>query len=504
MGSGSEGLILAIDQGTTGTTALVVQDDGHIAGRGYAHVAQHYPRPGWVEHDPLQLWETVLDAAGQALAAAGNPPLSAIGITNQRETTIIWDRQTGEPFAPAIVWQCRRTADRCAALRRAGLAPLFYERTGLVVDAYFSGTKIQWLLEHVPGLRAAAERGDALFGTVDSWLAWKLTGGAAHVTDVSNASRTLLLDLATVSWSPELLRVLDVPAAMLPRVVPSSGVVGETAACGPIPAGVPIAGIAGDQQAALFGQACYAPGSAKTTYGTGCFLLLTTGEQIPRSKHRLLTTIAWQLGAEAPVCYALEGSVFAGGSVVQWLRDELGLVATAAETAALAATVPDTGGVYLVPAFTGLGAPYWDEEARGTIVGLTRGTTRAHLVRAALEAIAHQVADVVEAMEADAGTPLIEMRVDGGAAANDFLMQAQADLLGRPVVRPKLLETTALGAAALAGLATGVWPSPIAIAARLEIDRRFEPAMSAAEREHRRAGWREAVARTLSRRPASQ
>ena len=495
----ADAVILAIDQGTTGTTALALNRAGDVVARGYARVQQYYPQPGWVEHDPLQLWQTVLDAAAEALHGAGSPAVHAIGITTQRETTIVWDRRTGQPAGPAIVWQCRRTARRCDELQAAGLAPLFQERTGLVLDAYFSGTKVQWLLEHVPGLREQATRGDALFGTVDSWLLWRLTGGRVHATDVSNASRTLLLDVDTGSWSPDLLRILGVPKAMLPRVVPSSGVIGETVAAGPIPAGVPVAGIAGDQQAALFGQACFQPGTAKTTYGTGCFLLLNTGGQRVHSRHRLLSTIAWQLGAGAPLTYALEGSVFTGGAAIQWLRDELGLIATAAETAQIAASVPDTAGVFFVPAFTGLGAPYWDPDARGLIAGLTRGTTRAHLVRAALEAIAHQVADVVEAMKQDAGTPLLEMKVDGGAAENDFLLQFQADLLGCPVVRPRLLETTAFGAGALAGLAIGFWPSTDALAGTWRADRRFEPVLPASQRAAQRAAWKEAVARAMAR-----
>jgi glycerol kinase len=491
--------VLAIDQGTTGTTVLVVDSTGAVVSRGYAPVTQRYPQPGWVEHDAQQIWQTVLDAAGQALAGAGDIRLTAIGITNQRETTVVWDRATGQPVAPAIVWQCRRTAERCDALRREGRGEYFQKRTGLVLDAYFSGTKLEWLLTHVPGLRERAAAGDALFGTVDSWLIWNLTGGAVHATDSSNASRTLLLDIGTAAWAPDLMETLGVPAAMLPRIVPSSAVIGASVAAGAIPAGVPIAGVAGDQQAALFGQGCFAPGRAKTTYGTGCFLLLNTGHRRVRSEHQLLSTIAWWLGNEAPV-YALEGSVFAGGAVVQWLRDELGLIQSAAETAALAASVRDTGGVYLVPAFTGLGAPYWDQGARGLITGLTRGTSRAQLVRAALEGIAHQVVDVAEAMAADAGSPFVELRADGGAAANDVLMQLQADLLGCPVLRPAMLETTALGAAALAGLATGVWRSTDDLAGAFRIEREFVPRMSEAERHRHRAGWQEAVARARSSR----
>ncbi|HEU5318088.1 MAG TPA: glycerol kinase GlpK [Chloroflexota bacterium] len=491
--------LLAIDQGTTGTTALVIDEGGSILSRGYAAVTQHYPQPGWVDHDATQIWQTVLDATSQALSAAPSRQLTGIGITNQRETTVLWDRRSGEPLAPAIVWQCRRTASRCDELRAEGAAPLFQERTGLVLDAYFSGTKIEWLLDHVPTARARAEAGDLAFGTIDAWLVYRLTGGTAHVTDVSNASRTLLFDIHRGEWSEELLARLRVPTRVLPEVIPSSsvaGYVGDDA--GQVPAGTPIAGIAGDQQAALFGQACFTPGSAKTTYGTGCFLLLNTGPTPVPSRNQLLTTVAWQLERQGGLTYALEGSVFIGGAVVQWLRDELGLIDTAAETATIASSVPDTGGVYLVPAFTGLGAPYWDQAARGAIVGLTRGTGRAHLVRAALEGIAHQVTDVVEAMGSDAGTPLTEMRVDGGAAANDFLMQVQADLLGVPVTRPANLETTAFGAAALAGLTVGVWSSLGEVAATLAADRTFEPRMAPTERERIRAGWHDAVRRTRS------
>ena len=492
----AEPFVLAIDQGTTGTTALAVGRSGEVLARGYAPVDQFYPQPGWVEHDPLQLWRTVLDASGKALAALGGGARPvAIGLTNQRETTVVWDRRSGQPVGPAIVWQCRRTAQRCDELRHAGMSGLFQERTGLVLDAYFSGTKLQWLLEHVPGLATRAEAGEVAFGTVDSWMLWNLTGGRVHATDVSNASRTLLLDVDAGAWAPDLLSTLHVPEAILPRVVPSCGVVAETAGSGPIAAGVPIAGIAGDQQAALFGQACFSAGDAKTTYGTGCFLLLTTGPQRALSQNRLLSTVAWRLGAAAPLEYALEGSVFTGGSVVQWLRDELGLIASASETAALAGSVADNGGVSFVPAFTGLGAPYWDQHARGTITGLTRGTTRAHLVRAALEGVAQQVADVVEAMAADSGAGLAQMNVDGGAAANDFLMQFQADVLGCPVERPAQLETTGLGAAYLAGLATGFWPDVDSVAGARSVERRFEPLMGEAARLELRAAWRAAVER---------
>ena len=516
-------ILLAIDQGTTGTTALAIDGQpstraagaqgvrgsgsggGRIVGRGYAPVTQHYPHPAWVEHDATQIWQTVLDSTSQALTAAGSPTPTAIGITNQRETTLLWDRHTGEPLAPAIVWQCRRTAARCDELRAKHLAPLFQSITGLVLDAYFSGTKIEWLLDHVPGARQRAAAGDLCAGTIDSWLVYKLTGGETHLTDVTNASRTLLYDIHAATWSDRLLEQLHVPASLLPRVVPSSGVIAETASLpgSAIAAGIPIAGIAGDQQSALFGQAAFASGSAKTTYGTGCFLLLNTGETAVTSQNQLLTTIAWQLEAGAPLTYALEGSVFIGGAVVQWLRDELQLIESAAETAQIAQSVPDSAGVYVVPAFAGLGAPYWDQDARGAIVGLTRGAGRAHVVRAALEGIAHQVADVVEAMNADSGQPLAEMRVDGGAAANDFLMQFQADVLGVPVKRPVNLETTAFGAAALAGLATGMWSTLDEIAATLAVERTFEPHMGATERDRLRAGWKDAVRRTRATAGAS-
>jgi glycerol kinase len=497
-----ERTVLAIDQGTTGTTVLVINQDGRVLGRGYAAVQQHYPQPAWVEHDPEQIWQTVLQAAELALAQAGTEArasLAGLGITNQRETTVLWNRRTGEPVERAIVWQDRRTAARCDSLRAAGKAGLFQERAGLVLDAYFSGTKVEWLLEHTPGAREVAEASDLCFGTVDTWLIWKLTGGEVHATDPSNASRTLLYDIHEGAWSDALLAELNVPRAILPQVLPSSGVFGSVAGgLGHLPAGLPIAGIAGDQQAALFGQACFTEGTAKTTYGTGCFLLLNTGAQPVASRQQLLTTVAWRLGERVPLAYALEGSVFIGGAVVQWLRDELGLIQHAAETDQIARSVPDTGGVYVVPAFAGLGAPYWDQGARGTITGLTRGTNRAHLVRAGLEAIAHQVTDVVDAMAADAGSALSTMRVDGGASANDFLMQFQADLLDRPVQRPANLETTAFGAAALAGLATGVWASQEEVAATLSVERTFMPAMAQSERERLREGWHDAVRRTRS------
>jgi len=486
--------ILAIDQGTTGSTALVMDGQGQVRGRGYAAVAQHYPRPGWVEHDPLDLWSSALQASGQALSASalGAEDLAAVGITNQRETTVVWERATGRPVHPAIVWQCRRTADLCAAMRADGLEEMVRERTGLVLDPYFSGTKLKWLLDSDPELRRRAGRGELAFGTVDSWLVWNLSGGKAHLTDASNASRTLMLDLEQVAWDPEMLHLLGVPAEVLATVVPSSARVAETVPAGAIPAGLPIAGLAGDQQAALFGQGCFAPGMMKCTYGTGCFLLMQAGTRRPRPGAGLLGTIAWKIGERTD--YALEGSVFVGGAAVQWLRDELGLIQTAAETDALARSVSDTGGVCVVPAFVGLGAPYWEPRARGTIVGLSRGCSRAHLVRAVLEGIAQQVADVVEVMDTPGAAQIRELRVDGGAAANNFLMQFQADLLGLPVIRPALLETTAAGAAYLAGLAVGVWQSLDEVAALPRPERVFQPAGSPQARLAWRRQWEQAVA----------
>jgi glycerol kinase len=488
--------VLALDQGTTGSTALVVDAEGAVRARGYADLAQHYPQSVWVEHDPEEIWATVGTAASRGLAEARVTPaeITAVGITNQRETTIVWDRATGVPIYPAIVWQCRRTAGACDALRAQGAGPLVRARTGLVLDAYFSGTKIGWLLDHVPGARRRAERGELAFGTVDAWLLWKLTGGRVHATDATNASRTLCLDLRSVDWDAEMLELLGVPREVLPAVVDSSGPVAETSDVGWLPAGVPVAGIAGDQQAALFGQACYEVGSAKNTYGTGCFALLNTGAHPVPSGHGLVTTVAWRIGGRTT--YALEGSVFIAGAAVQWLRDGLGMIARADETRALAESVGDTGGVYFVPAFVGLGAPYWDPYARGTIVGLTRGTTRAHLVRATLEAIAYQSRDVLEAMAGDAGLPLRVLKVDGGAVANDFLCQFQADLLDAIVVRPRVIETTGLGAAFLAGLGAGLWHSLDAVAARQPVERTFTPAMDPATRTRRYAGWRHAVERS--------
>lgn len=487
--------LLALDQGTSGSTALVLDADGHVRARGYAELPQYYPQPGWVEHDPEEIWSTVERAASAALKGArvGGAEVAAVGITNQRETTLLWDRATGVPIHRAIVWQCRRTAPICDRLRAEGLEPRVRELTGLVLDAYFSGTKVRWLLDVTPDARRRAERGELAFGTVDSWLLWKLSGGRVHATDVTNASRTLFLNLRTVDWDDELLAMLDIPRAILPRVGPSSGVVAETEELGWLPSGVPVAGVAGDQQAALFGQACHRPGSAKNTYGTGCFLLLNTGATPVASRHGLLTTVAWQI--DGRTTFALEGSVFIAGAAVQWLRDGLGLIQTAAESEHLARLVEDAGGVYFVPAFVGLGAPYWDMYARGTVVGLTRGTTAAHLARATLEAIAYQSRDVLEAMVADAGIAVRELRVDGGAVANDVLCQFQADILNLPVRRPAVIETTALGAAGLAGLGVGLWRSLEVVAERAAIERTFTPAMDEATRAERYAGWRRAVER---------
>jgi glycerol kinase len=485
--------ILALDQGTTGSTALVVDPDGRVLARGYAELPQYFPQPGWVEHDPEEIWATVERAAGAALAAArvSGTDIAAVGITNQRETTIVWERATGRPIHRAIVWQCRRTAPLCDRLRADGVESLVRVKTGLVLDAYFSGTKIRWLLDEVPGARARAERGDLAFGTVDAWLIWKLTGGRVHATDATNASRTLCLDLRTGDWDDRMLEILGVPRPVLPAVCPSAGVLGETVDLGWLPRGVPIAGVAGDQQAALFGQACLTPGAAKNTYGTGCFMLLNTGPAPVPSSHGLLTTIAWRIGGQTT--YALEGSVFIAGAAIQWLRDGLGILRDAAESQALAESVPDTGGVYFVPAFVGLGAPHWDMYARGTIVGLTRGTTRAHLARAALESIAFQSRDVLEAMAADSGIAVEGLRVDGGASANDFLCQFQADLLNVAVLRPRIIETTALGAAYLAGLGAGVWRSADEVGGRWALERRFAPRLDESARATRYDGWRRAV-----------
>ncbi len=487
-------VILALDQGTTSSRAIVFDHAGGIVGAAQQEFRQIFPQSGWVEHDAAEIWATELSVAHQALERAGvkAADVAAIGITNQRETTVVWDRATGAPIHHAIVWQDRRTAGFCDSLKAAGLGPAIQKKTGLVIDAYFSGSKLRWILDHVPGARVRAERGELAFGTIDTWLTWKLTGGATHVTDASNASRTMLYDIVKGDWDDELLQWLGVPRAVLPQVCSSSEVVGQTAA-GLFDAAIPVAGIAGDQQAALFGQQCFERGLAKNTYGTGCFMLMNVGQQAVASKHRLLTTVGWKIDGRTD--YALEGSVFVGGAVVQWLRDGLGVISHSSEVEALAASVPDAGGVYLVPAFAGLGAPHWDQYARGLMAGITRGTTKAHLARAALEGIAFQVADILDVMKADSGSGLDELRVDGGAAANGLLMQFQADILGVPVARPKVIETTALGAAFLAGLAVGYWGSAADVAKAWRIDRRFEPAMSADEAAARRARWTKALER---------
>ena len=484
--------IIALDQGTTSSRAIVFDRTGTIRGVAQRELRQIFPQPGWVEHDATEIWASQSGVLHEALAMAGTGArdIAAIGITNQRETTVVWERATGRPIANAIVWQDRRTAPLCDELRAAGHAPLFARKTGLVLDAYFSGTKLKWLLDNVAGARTRAARGELAFGTIDSWLVWQLTGGRVHCTDPSNASRTLLFDIHTGAWDDELLALLDVPRSLLPQVVPSSGVCGHAPIDG---VDIPIAGIAGDQQAALFGQACLKPGMAKNTYGTGCFLLLNTGTDAVNSRNNLLTTVAWK--RDGVTDYALEGSVFIGGAVVQWLRDGLKIIRSAAEVEALAQSVPDNGGVYLVPAFAGLGAPHWDAYARGAIFGLTRGATGGHIARAALEAIAFQNADVLAAMEKDAGITLTELRVDGGATGNNLLMQFQADLLGVPVVRPKVRETTELGAAYLAGLAVGYWKGDTDIVANWQVDRRFEPTMPREMVAQLRAGWDKAVAR---------
>ena len=486
--------ILALDQGTTSSRAILFDRDGAIKGIAQREFRQMFPQPGWVEHDPLEIWTSQAGVAVEALAGAGvrARDIAAIGITNQRETTIVWDRRTGLPIANAIVWQDRRTAEACDRLRSDGAEPLFRERTGLVLDAYFSGTKLAWILDHVEGARARAEAGQLAFGTVDSWLLWKLTDGRLHITDPSNASRTLLFNIHTLQWDDELLAALRVPRSVLPEVRSSSEIYGEVTTTLGLES-VILGGIAGDQQAALFGQMCTSPGMTKNTYGTGCFMLQHTGASAPASRHKLLTTVAWT--RDGVTAYALEGSVFVGGSVVQWLRDGLGVIRSSSEVEALAMSVPDNGGVYLVPAFAGLGAPHWDSYARGTIVGLTRGSSAAHIARAALESIAYQSADLLDAMQADAGVRLAELRVDGGASRNDLLMQFQSDVIGAPVVRPQITETTALGAAYLAGLAVGFWKNDDDLATQWRTERRFEPAMPAARVHELRARWTHALGR---------
>jgi glycerol kinase len=487
--------LLALDQGTTSSRAIVFSDAGEIVAVAQREFEQHYPQPGWVEHDAMVIWTTQHEVAVEALRTAKLKPadIAALGITNQRETVVVWDRATGEPIHRAVVWQDRRTAGECDRLRAAGSEAMIREKTGLLVDPYFSATKFAWILDHVDGARAKAEAGKLACGTIDSWLIHKLSAGKLHVTDASNASRTQLMNIHTGAWDDELLTTFRVPRAMLPEIRSSSEVYGEAARPHEL-AGIKIAGIAGDQQSALFGQACYAPGSGKNTYGTGCFLLMNTGEHAIESRNKLLTTVAWQLGGKLE--YALEGSVFVGGAVVSWLRDGLGIIKSSSDVEKLATSVPDSGDVYIVPAFTGLGAPHWDPYARGTIVGITRGTTAAHIARAAVESIAFQVADLADAMREDAHVPVAELRVDGGAAENDMLLQLQADIIQAPVSRPKVIETTALGAAYLAGLGVGVWKSRDEIAAQWQLDRRFEPQMSADQAAALRARWTEAVSRS--------
>ncbi|HOB02728.1 MAG TPA: glycerol kinase GlpK [Casimicrobium huifangae] len=491
---GSARFVLALDQGTTSSRAILFDHAGTPVASAQQEFRQHFPQPGWVEHDASEIWATQRAVMTEAMHRAGARPqdVAAIGITNQRETTVLWDRATGRPIANAIVWQDRRTAALCDRLKAEGKAALIQQKTGLVLDAYFSGTKLKWLLDNVPGARERAAKGELAFGTIDAWLIWNLTGGKTHATDPSNASRTLLFNIHNNAWDDELLQLLDIPRSVLPEVRPSSGAFGDAVLDG---AAIPIAGNAGDQQAALFGQACHSPGMAKNTYGTGCFLLLNTGAEAVTSNNNLLTTTAWQLAGAKPQ-YALEGSVFIGGAVVQWLRDGLRAIKTAADVEALAAEVPDSGGVYLVPAFAGLGAPHWDQYARGAMFGLTRGSGITHIARAALESIAFQSAEVLAAMEKDAGIKLTELRVDGGATANNLLMQIQADLLGVPVVRPKVLETTALGAAYLAGLAVGFWHDAGDIKANWQVDRVFEPTLSRDRAAEMMAGWAKAVERS--------
>ncbi len=484
--------VMALDAGTTSNRCVLFDRQGHIRALAQKEFTQFYPQPGWVEHDAGEIWSSMLGVAVEAMqkAHATAADIAAIGITNQRETTVVWDRTTGEPVCPAIVWQCRRTSEYCDTLKARGLTDIIRTKTGLVIDAYFSGPKLRWVLENVPGARQKAREGQLLFGTVDSWLIWKLSGGKVHVTDYSNASRTMMFNINTLAWDTEILSELDVPAAMLPQVRPSSCLYGHT---DPTLLGgaIPIAGAAGDQQSALFGQTCFTPGQAKNTYGTGCFLLMNTGSKPVFSQNGLVTTIAW--GLDGGVEYALEGSIFVAGAAIQWLRDELKLIDSAPDSERLAAQVPDANGCYVVPAFTGLGAPHWDQYARGTIVGLTRGVNRLHIIRATLDAIAYQTCDVLRAMEADAGIRLSALKVDGGASANDLLMQTQADLMDTPVLRPGCLETTALGAAYLAGLAVGYWTGKEDLVGNWAVERTFTPALDPQVRAQRLKGWAKAV-----------
>lgn len=485
--------IMALDAGTTSNRCILFDREGNVCSMAQKEFTQCFPRPGWVEHDAEEIWSVQLEVAQKAMRniGASASDIAAIGITNQRETTVVWDNQTGRPLCPAIVWQCRRTAGYCDSLKERGLVEPIRHKTGLVLDAYFSATKLRWILEHVSGAREQAEQGKLYFGTVEAWLIWKLTGGRVHVTDYSNASRTMLFNIHTLQWDQEILEELEIPRCMLPEVRPSSEIYGMTDPClfgGPIP----IAGAAGDQQAALFGQACFQPGEAKNTYGTGCFLLMNTGDRPVDSHNGLVTTIAWGLGSR--VQYALEGSVFTAGAAIQWLRDELRLLDSAADSEYLARQVPDTNGCYVVPAFTGLGAPHWDPYARGTIVGLTRGVNRNHIIRATLDALAYQTVDVLRAMRVDSGITLSALKVDGGASANNYLMQTQADLTGVPVLRPRCVETTAMGASYLAGLAVGLWSSPLEVAGNWSVDRIFRPELTSQERNRRLSGWNRAVA----------
>ncbi len=489
--------ILALDQGTTSSRAIVFDHSGKICSVAQKEFTQHFPKPGWVEHDPNEIWSSEAAVIAEAISAIdiNGLDIAAIGITNQRETTIVWDIDTEEPIYNAIVWQDRRTAEYCDKLKAQGLVDKVREKTGLIIDAYFSGTKIKWVLDNVPGARERAEKGKLRFGNVDSWLVWRLTRGEVHCTDVTNASRTMLFNINTLQWDDDLLKLLDIPRSMMPEVKSSSEVYGHTKTT-IFAHEVPIAGIAGDQQSALFGQMCLTPGSIKNTYGTGCFVMLNIGDKPLLSKNNLLTTVAWKIGDE--VKYALEGSIYVGGSVVQWLRDGLGFIKSSSEVEELASSVPDSGGVYFVPALTGLAAPYWDQYARGTIVGITRGTTRAHIARAALDGIAFQTYDIAQAMAKDLGAPLTELKVDGGASRNNLLMQFQSNLLGIPVVRPKITETTALGAAYLAGLAVGFWKDIDEIKSQWQVERTFNPVPENAEIENAKKGWQDAIQRTLT------
>lgn len=494
-----EKYILALDQGTTSSRAIVFDHNGSIRSAAQKEFSQHFPQPGWVEHDPNEIWSSEAAVIAEAISAIdiNGKNIAGIGITNQRETTIVWDIDTEEPVYNAIVWQDRRTASLCDQLKAQGLVDMVREKTGLIIDAYFSGTKIKWILDNVPGARERAEKGKLRFGNVDSWLVWRLTRGEVHVTDVTNASRTMLFNIHTLKWDEDLLKLLDIPVSMMPEVKSSSEVYGHTKTT-IFAHEVPISGIAGDQQAALFGQMCVEPGAIKNTYGTGCFVMLNTGARPVLSRNNLLTTIAWKIGDK--VNYALEGSIYVGGSVVQWLRDGLGIIKSSSEVEKLASSVPDSGGVYFVPALTGLAAPYWDQYARGTIVGITRGTTAAHIARAALDGIAFQTYDIAQAMSRDMGAPLTELKVDGGASRNNLLMQFQANLLDIDVVRPKVTETTALGAAYLAGLAVGYWNDVDEIRSQWQEERRFAPVANKQALDAAKAGWADAIARTLSKR----